>query len=640
MPVHIFAKKFKLWRHQPTETLPAFVDGMKSNVPTVYDEILKVTTLLGFEAAEQIRKAVAITFSRFGGEVNCAFIYAVMIYIWSSSDSDRMTIITNLLTQYLAAKSNALPKLMQACSDSYAVTVTSNTMMYQCAETDMTKTHGYRRLNWRSNVDFFASHWLFLFECATELLVQTPEAPTVAHALMYINSSHFEKQQEGETMQDFFARLQLAYGKSLFILKRMKAKEQMPHPNTLVKLVMEKADRKYSLKVRQVLEHHLDICEAELSFDTCITLYMKAAKCKNRTFVEFDTILDDTDPRKAAKKAQDKPQRDKPQQDKQQPQQDTGTPPAQDNATNPKREPKPRIDDSKYPPNPNPHSTYIQRRQWKQAGLCDNCGTEGHTQDVCPYKHWCGCAWFAPHVPIQLPANQPAPKPNLPSRPDKHTRFEGQPQQTATINAILAPALDDPDEPTEPERPILQMQAPQGGGEANESPLTIAPETMVPTQPIPDTLTIIVYMMLALTTLAWQHSLLMALPVLMVAVPISVAVSTALTTISTTVMTTIYCTLKSTTVDSAYIWKRILPLTILLACVTLPALASVDSHHLDHKRTEFVVIAQSVKQPTTSRVAGFNGFTGSTLDNKTRLTIGPDLFADVSIIAEDAVDPT
>ena len=71
-------------------------------------------------------------------------------------------------------------------------------------------------------------------------------------------------------------------------------------------------------------------------------------------------------------------------------------------------------------------------------------------------------------------------------------------------------------------------------------------------------------------------------------------------------------------------------------------LASVDSHHLDHKRTEFVVIAQSVKQPTTSRVAVFNGFTGSTgtLDNKTRLTIGPDSFADVSIIAEDAVDPT
>ena len=50
-------------------------------------------------------------------------------------------------------------------------------------------------------------------------------------------------------MQDCFARLQLAYGKSLFILKRMKAKDQMPHPNTLVKLVMQKADRKYSLKV-------------------------------------------------------------------------------------------------------------------------------------------------------------------------------------------------------------------------------------------------------------------------------------------------------------------------------------------------------------------------------------------------------
>ena len=97
-----------------------------------------------------------------------------MIYIilWCSSESDRATIITNLLTQYLAAKSNALPKLMRACSDSYAVTVTSNTMLQQCTEADVTTTHGYRRLNWKSNVDYFASHWLFLFECATELLTR------------------------------------------------------------------------------------------------------------------------------------------------------------------------------------------------------------------------------------------------------------------------------------------------------------------------------------------------------------------------------------------------------------------------------------------------------------------------------------
>ena len=113
--------------------------------------------------------------------------------------------------------------------------------------------------------------------------------------------------------------------------------------------------------------------------------------------------------------------------------------------------------------------------------------------------------------------------------------------------------MDDPDEPTEPERPMLQMQAPQGGGDANESPLTIAPETMGPTQPIPDTLTIMVFMVLASATLAWQHSLLMTLPMIMIAVPTSVAVSTVLTAITTTVMATLYCALKSTTVDSAYI---------------------------------------------------------------------------------------
>ena len=330
------------------------------------------------------------------------------------------------------------------------------------------------------------------------------------------------------------------YGKSLSILKRIKAKDQMPHPNTLVKLVMQKADHKYSLKVRQALEHQLDISEAELTFDVCVMLYMKAAKCKNMTFITFDTILDDTDPRKATKKTQDKPQQDKQQQDKQpqkaqkppkQPQPEAGTPPARDETADQqhqKCEPKARIDDSKYPPNPNLNSTYIQRRQWKQAGLCDNCGTAGHTQDVCPFNHWCGCAWFAPHVPIQLSTEQPAPKPSPPYQADKQPRREGHPQPTATINAILASAMDDPDEPTEPERPILQMQAPQGGGEANESPLTIVPKTMVPTQPIPDTLTIMVFMILASATLTWQHSLLMTLPMIIVAVPISVAVSTVL----------------------------------------------------------------------------------------------------------------
>ena len=30
MPVRVFASKFKRWRHQPTETLTAFVDGMNT----------------------------------------------------------------------------------------------------------------------------------------------------------------------------------------------------------------------------------------------------------------------------------------------------------------------------------------------------------------------------------------------------------------------------------------------------------------------------------------------------------------------------------------------------------------------------------------------------------------------------------
>ena len=36
----------------------------------------------------------------------------------------------------------------------------------------------------------------------------------------------------------------------------------------------------------------------------------------------------------------------------------------------------------------------------------------------------------------------------------------------------------------------------------------------------------------------------------------------------------------------------------------------------------------------------FNAFTGSTLDDKSRLTVGPDSFADVSIISPNKVDPS
>ena len=128
LPVRVFAKQWVTWRHSPTEPLPSFVDAMKANVPDVYDAILRVTTLQGVEAADALKHAVALTFGRFGGIVHCAFLYALMIYIWSSDASAQAAQVQNLLSTYISMEHAMLATLLVTCKDAYAASVTAGTM--------------------------------------------------------------------------------------------------------------------------------------------------------------------------------------------------------------------------------------------------------------------------------------------------------------------------------------------------------------------------------------------------------------------------------------------------------------------------------------------------------------------------------
>ena len=143
-----------------------------------------------------------------------------------------------------------LATLLVTCKDAYAASVTADTMVAQCDLCDIAKTPGYKRLNYLTNITGFTAHWLFLFDCCAELLLHTDQPTTTEQALCYISPEHFEAQGEDESMQAFFARLQVAYGKALSAMRRLKRRAEMPHPNTLVRLILRKTQRKYTLKVR------------------------------------------------------------------------------------------------------------------------------------------------------------------------------------------------------------------------------------------------------------------------------------------------------------------------------------------------------------------------------------------------------
>ena len=104
-----------------------------------------------------------------------------------------------------------LATLLVTCKDAYAASVTADTMVAQCDIFDIGKTPGYRRLNYLRNINGFTAHWLFLFDCCAELLLHSGQPTTTEQALRYIFIEHFEAQGEDESIQAFFARLQVAY---------------------------------------------------------------------------------------------------------------------------------------------------------------------------------------------------------------------------------------------------------------------------------------------------------------------------------------------------------------------------------------------------------------------------------------------
>lgn len=60
-------------------------------------------------------------------------------------------------------------------------------------------------------------------------------------------------------------------------MRKLKKQSEMPHPNTLVKFILRKTERKCTPEVCDLLRTTMELSEADLDFTEVIKLYCKAA---------------------------------------------------------------------------------------------------------------------------------------------------------------------------------------------------------------------------------------------------------------------------------------------------------------------------------------------------------------------------
>lgn len=85
----------------------------------------------------------------------------------------------------------------------------------------------------------------------------------------------------------------------------------------------------------------------------------------------------------------------------------------------------------------------------------------------------------------------------------------------------------------------------------------------------------------------------------------------------------------------------VLTLLTLLAYtfVLMPAQAAYNSP-VKHHKTDFVIAVGNTTSPTLNKVGAFNAFTGVDTDQEQRISVGPDTFADVSLVSASVIQPT
>ena len=738
LPVQLMFQNYSassgvMWNRMPVASLPNFVDGLRSNAPDLFNEILAVTAITGAACNLKARAVWSRLQGTFGATIHSAFLHAVMVFIWASTASPKAPVVLAFLAEYLGTYHSGLLGLQARCTQPSSSPASfldlSSAFMYS----SIVNQPGYHRLDPSSsgNAPFFADHWMWLWSCVVALLEQSAKQPSTAEALQLLSMDHFQAQGDSEPCSDFFARVAMAHAEAKAILVRLGRGNLCPEPDALVDLVFHKTQRRYTLEVKRILGDARQIQEKNLNYDYVMNLYFQAEFSSNREFTGLDAAL------KANR-----------------PGQKTPVPPAL------KPDKKPKVPagsaPSGYKPNPNANATDAQLATWKEKELCMNCGGDC-APNMCDKERRDGQPWLPSHGKPREP-RRPKPPPSRPSGP---IQPPPAPNLLLLKTSVGAPVVANPSEQPETAPPTGSaldsgaMSAEQFPAFASFAPLPDLGDDELPLDPLvgpvgmaPPVYTesssqhqaamarlatgdyvnsllssrrtaeekqgrystqcmcmyviIVLYLLchvtdyvnharnICMTTplLGMSLLLLMPLPVIELGMYVhdcigSMATCTSILCMLVMHMAACYyqtalawlyvgmgapllggaalllplivaeismCTLATIRSATACIppayWregKQLALLSFLMLISLIPTVIGTATF-IRPDRTQFEIHLDATAAPATdtaiNNVGVFNAFAGSKLFDSTRLTVGPDSFADLTLITPDKVDPT
>ena len=292
LPISYFAPTFSTWKSTPIASLPLFVSQMKHLTPDIYSAITNVTKHTSEAANCALSSAITMMFGAFGGQIHEAFVYAILIYIWTSPDSCKADEINVLLLQYMNTPHDQLSDVIKSCKNAYATQAATTYMSTALTLQDISKSPGYRRLHYVTNLDLFCDHWRFLFQCTCELLMQGIQNETPQTALKLISKEHFQPQQPGESTQKFFARFTMAYSKCNDALHRLNCANLLPHPDACVQVIYATALKSNTSAVLKLLKDGKHKYEPRhLTFETVYKLYLEVAETNDKDFSDIEAAV-------------------------------------------------------------------------------------------------------------------------------------------------------------------------------------------------------------------------------------------------------------------------------------------------------------------------------------------------------------
>ena len=131
--------------------------------------------------------------------------------------------------------------------------------------------------------------------------------PRSAEAALKLIGDQFARQPASETIPQFFARLMKAYETCRSALSSLQKLHMLPHPDTLTRLVANRARVEYSKEVLRFCKNS-DIADTDSSMDDTADLYMKAAARTVRAFPVLQQAIEAANAQKRKRKPRPAPE--------------------------------------------------------------------------------------------------------------------------------------------------------------------------------------------------------------------------------------------------------------------------------------------------------------------------------------------